>query len=76
MKFNKAKLLQGDYLTCDIGRLTFGAGYFFRNFNIGLQITKYTITLSLGFFWLDIDWYDKEFLDWDFDWEDTNWDED
>jgi hypothetical protein len=75
MKFNYSRLWQSKYASVDIGRLTFGAGYFLRNFNLGIQITRHTVTLSLGFLWLDIDWFDKEFLDWDLDWEDTNYDD-
>ena len=73
MKFNYSRLWLSKYASVDIGRLTFGAGYFLRNFNLGIQITRHTITLSLGFLWLDIDWFQKDLLDWE--WEDTNYDD-
>ena len=73
MKFNYSKMWRSKYVYFDIGRLTFGAGYFLRNFNLGIQITRHTVSLNLGFLWLDIDWFEKDILDWE--WEDTNYDD-
>ena len=59
-----------------LGKLTFGAGYWMRSFSVGFTIIKHSIDLKLGFIWFYIDWHQYNFETIDFDWEDTNWDED
>lgn len=73
MNFLYKKIARSRYASFDIGRLTFGTGFFPFNFSIGLQITRHTITWNFGFIWFDVDWFAKDIID--FDWEDTNYDD-
>lgn len=47
-----------------IGRVNFGAGCTFRTLNLGVQISKHSAEINLGFFFLYLDWYDYGKMDW------------
>lgn len=41
-----------------IGRVHFIAAFFFRVFDVGVRVSRYSLDLALGFFTLSLDWYD------------------
>ena len=54
----------------NIGRFAFDIGFNKRQFAIGVDISKYSSSIQLGWVWLSIDWFDHiDFLDW----EDTDY---
>lgn len=46
-----------------IGRVRFIAAFFFRVFDVGVRVSRYSLDLALGFFTLSLDWYDYNKID-------------
>ena len=45
------------------GKVSFGVGLFPRSFSLGILMTRYMVSLNLGFIWFDIDWFEDFITD-------------